>query len=369
MIGYILLTILVLVAAPFLWWYWLLAKYKSLDAVPGPKPVPIMGNAKDMGSCTVKTAFGTSINAQQKGNPKYVAAISKFLEIFTLRFFSGWMGNPFLFRFSKLYPEYKENLKTLHDFTKNVIKNRRTAREKSKINPNSSEDGIKIKAALLDMLLDASDNGMDLSDEDIRAEVDTFMFEGHDTASTAIGFTFLALAENIKYQNKVYEELVEILGPDSNEGVTVSQLNDLKYLDLVIKEAMRVYSPVPLIGRSLDNDCVLDGIKIPKDTTVNIFLYGMNRNPNIFPNPDLFDPERFLPENQSTRHNFAYIPFSAGPRNCIGQKFAVLELKTIIAKVLRKFEVLPLPNFKPEIGMCSVLKSRNGIVMQLKRRN
>lgn len=123
-----------------------------------------------------ETAFGTSIRAQHKGNPKYVEAVSSFLEIFTLRFFSPWMANDWLFRFSELYPRYKKHLKILHDFTNNVIKDRRAARKERKDNP-ISEDGIKIKAALLDMLLDASENGYDLTDEDIRAEVDTFMFE------------------------------------------------------------------------------------------------------------------------------------------------------------------------------------------------
>ncbi|XP_019865391.1 cytochrome P450 4d2 [Aethina tumida] len=498
MLEIVIATILLLFATPFIWWYLLLEKFKSLNDVPGPKPIPILGNANVVGNTTVsllnsfmdlqkqygglyklwlgtklnlmvtkpeyveyftssnthlsksdgydlfkpwlgdsllvttgqkwrsrrkmitptfhfqvlekfmdvfnaqsntllsnlekevetnnnkriemhyfvnmctldiicETAFGTSIRAQHKGNPKYVEAVSSFLEIFTLRFFSPWMANDWLFRFSELYPRYKKHLKILHDFTNNVIKDRRAARKERKDNP-ISEDGIKIKAALLDMLLDASENGYDLTDEDIRAEVDTFMFEGHDTASTAVCFTLLALAQNPAIQHKVYEELVEVLGPESTDDVTCSQMNDLKYLDIVIKESMRLYSPVPLIARRLDTDCVLDGITIPKDTTINIFLYGMNHSTEVFPEPEKFDPERFLPEKQSSRHNFAYVPFAAGPRNCIGQKFAVLELKTIISKICRKFEIVPVENYKPEIGMCSVLKSRNGIVMGLKVR-
>lgn len=89
------------------------------------------------------------------------------------------------------------------------------------------------------------------------SRVDFDRFQGHDTASTAVCFTLLALAQNPAIQHKVYEELVEVLGPESTDDVTCSQMNDLKYLDIVIKESMRLYSPVPLIARRLDTDCVL----------------------------------------------------------------------------------------------------------------
>ncbi|KAJ8937565.1 hypothetical protein NQ318_000106 [Aromia moschata] len=314
-----------------------------------------------------ETAFGTSIRAQHKGNVKYVEAVNGFLEIFTLRFFSEWLRNPVLFRFSSLHRKYDEYLKILHSFTNRVIKERKA--EFSSGSENSGEksrrvddDGIKRRAALLDMLLEATFNGEHLSDEDIRAEVDTFMFE--------------------TFRKKVYDELIDTFGTENRSDITLSQINELKYLDLVVKESLRYYSPVPLIERVLDNDwtigstnekllchiVVADGITIPKDTTISIFLYGMNHNPEAFPDPERFDPERFLPEKQTSRNTYAYIPFSAGPRNCIGQKYAVSELKTAVVKILLHFEVTADPDFKPEIGMCSVLKSRNGIKIKFKLR-
>jgi cytochrome P450 family 4 len=316
-----------------------------------------------------ETAFGTELNAQAKCNPKYVEAVTGFLEIFTLRFFSGWLRNPLIFRFSDKYKRYVEYLDILHDFTTTIIKKRKEEFKLLKDNPKMNEEGIKRRAALLDMLLEVSDNGKNLTDEDIREEVDTFMFEGHDTTTTSICFVLYAIAQNPEVQQKVYEELIAVLGPDYKKEIKYGDIQELKYLDIVIKEAHRLYPPVPLIERSLEEDCIIDGIKIPKDTNISIFLYGMNYSSEVYPDPHIFDPERFLPEKQAKRHNFAYVPFSAGPRNCIGQKFALLELKATIAKLLRCFEISPNPNIPPQIGMCSVLKSRNGIHMKLKRRD
>lgn len=314
-----------------------------------------------------ETAFGTPIQAQFKGNPKYVEAVTGFLEIFTTRFFSGWLRNPILFRLSAYYKIYKEYLTILHSFTDNVIKERQRD-FKSKKDGNEGDDGVKIKAALLDMLLEAKHNGKKLTNQDIREEVDTFMFEGYDTAAVAICYTLYAISQNNEIQSKVYQEFQEAFGSDIDSDISISQINELKYLDIVVKEALRYYSPVPLIERMLEDDWIVDGTRIPKGTTISIFIYGMNHAPEVFSEPQRFDPERFLPEKQSLRHNYAFIPFSAGPRNCIGQKYVLYELKTCIIKILMHFELIPDPDFEPEIGMSSVLKSRNGIRMKLKLR-
>nr|WDY85989.1 cytochrome P450 4BR18 [Pagiophloeus tsushimanus] len=316
-----------------------------------------------------ETAFGTPIGAQSQENPKYVAAVKTFLEIFVFRFFSGWMGHPLFFRFSEPYKVFHETLNTLHVFCDKVIKKRKEEYAKLGRMTGEREDGVKIRSALLDMLLEANQNGGNLSDEDLRDEVNTFMFEGHDTSATAECFTLYALAQNPAIQDKVYEELCEILGKDPKSEITISQINDLKYMDIVVREAMRIYQPVPLIERNIDEDWIVDGITIPKNTTVAVFLYGMSHDPAVFPEPEKFDPDRFLPEKSGARHNYAYIPFSAGPRNCIGQRYAMYSLKTCIAKFLLQFRAVEDPDFTMDIGTCSVLKSMNGYKMKIKPRN
>ncbi|KAJ8955791.1 hypothetical protein NQ314_006840 [Rhamnusium bicolor] len=133
---------------------------------------------------------------------------------------------------------------------------------------------------------------------------------------------------------------------------------------ILIRILITIYHQQPCI-----NIFILDGMTIPKGMNILIFIYGLHHLPELFPEPEKFDPERFLPENQLTRHIYSYLPFSAGPRNCIGQKYAILEVKTCIIKWLLQFELTADPDFEPESGLWAVLRSRNGIKMYLRNRN
>lgn len=109
-----------------------------------------------------------------------------------------------------------------------------------------------------------------------------------------------------------------------------------------------------------------DKYLIPEGSTCMIFTHAMHNNPKYFPKPEVFDPDRFLPENSLERHPFAYIPFSAGPRNCIGQRFAQMELKVILAKIIRNYHIRTLDHRdKLEVVGELVLRSRNGLNVQL----
>lgn len=140
-------------------------------------------------------------------------------------------------------------------------------------------------------------------------------------------------------QQKVIDELDEIMGGDRTRTPTMKELLDMKYLECCIKEALRLYPSVPLIARHIREEVVIDNYTIPVGTTAMIVTYMLHRNPEIYPKPEQFNPDRFLPENCKGRHPYAYIPFSAGPRNCIGQKFAILEEKAVISTVLRRFKI------------------------------
>jgi cytochrome P450 family 4 len=227
--------------------------------------------------------------------------------------------------------------------------------------------GIKKKLALLDVLLKATIDGKPLTNAEIAEEVDTFMFEGHDTVTSTISFSLYLLSQHPKAQQKAFEEVSRIVGNNLNDDPTYNQLLEMKYLEYCIKETLRLYPAVPMYGRNLDEDIDLDGKILPAGSNFNIMIYALNKDPAYFKDPEAFIPERFDDSNEKNENPFVFVPFSAGPRNCIGQKFAMLELKSTICNVIRNFELVA-GGIEPKLLMQLTLKSSNGIHVGFKKR-
>lgn len=243
---------------------------------------------------------------------------------------------------------------------------------------------------MLDTLLAAEAKG-DIDAEGIREEVDTFMFEGHDTTATGLVFIFFLMAQHREVQQRVYEEIKAVVDGAAGESLNTAEFNSMSYTDRVIKECMRMYPPVPFISRDLTEDIRLSsGHRIPKGTAVNLHIYDLHRDPEQFPNPDVFDPDRFLPDECEKRHPFAYLPFSAGkkssqkgvwehifiwylfpgPRNCIGQKYAMLEMKSCLTDVLLEYEIKPVTKIEDIVFFVDiVLRTKCPVKVQFVKRN
>ena len=112
---------------------------------------------------------------------------------------------------------------------------------------------------------------------------------------------------------------------------------DMKYMDMVIDETLRMYPPAPRLDRVASEDYEYEGIKIKKGQVVAVQIYALHHNPEIYPNPEEFIPERFSDENKKSRESVAYLPFGAGPRNCIGMRFAIIEIKLLLTSILSKY--------------------------------
>ncbi|RZB40275.1 cytochrome P450, family 4, subfamily Q, polypeptide 4 [Asbolus verrucosus] len=280
-----------------------------------------------------ETAMGTTLNVSKEDKERYKDAIYAIGELLTYRAPRPWIFNDFIYGITGNGKKEKKIVKTLHTFSKNVIDER-------KKNFISSSYSTRKRLAMLDLLLKYRSEGADIDDEGIREEVDTFMFEGHDTTSMALCFALMLFANHRTTQDEMFKEINEIIG---DETPTYAALQELKYMERCIKESLRLFPSVPFISRlSGDEINTFTGYTIPKDCMVNIQIYDLHHNPNVFPDPEKFDPDRFLPENIQKRHPFAYIPFSAGPRNCIGQKFAMLELKAALCGILKRFILEPV---------------------------
>ncbi|XP_053613693.1 cytochrome P450 4C1-like isoform X3 [Plodia interpunctella] len=237
---------------------------------------------------------------------------------------------------------------TLNSICEKVIEDRKryikdhegTDSEEVKAEDDTFMTKKKKKVAMLDLLILAKKDGH-IDDVGIQEEVETFMFEGHDTTAGGLTFTLLLLAEHKQIQDKVYKEQ-EVIFEGSQRPSEIEDLSKMKYLECVIKESLRLYPPVPVISRTIGETLKLSNYTIPKGTMCNIHIYDLHRREVLFNDPLRFDPDRFLPENSVGRHPYAYIPFSAGPRNCIGQKFAMIEMKSALSGILRRFELEPV---------------------------
>ncbi|KAK4879442.1 hypothetical protein RN001_007588 [Aquatica leii] len=315
------------------------------------------------------TSMGTNIDAQRT-NSEYVRAVKNISEIIINRTGSAFKSVDFLYYFTYDYIKESKLLRLLHNFTEFVIsKRRQELLNNVNVDITSDDLGIKKRLTFLDLMLQCQLKDNLISDKDIREEVDTFMFEGHDTTASGISFILYCLANNPKVQEKVVEELKSIV-VDRNKPLTYQDLQNMKYLEMVIKESLRLYPPVPNFGRSVSDDMNYNGTVLQKGLTLIVSVYNLHRDPNIYPDPEKFIPERFSIENQSKRSPYAYIPFSAGPRNCIGQKFAMLEMKCIVSKILMNFLLLPSePRHTLNLVGHLILKSENGVHINIKNRN
>ncbi|GFT27535.1 cytochrome P450 4c3 [Trichonephila clavipes] len=200
-----------------------------------------------------------------------------------------------------------------------------------------TEDGKK--RSLLNMLIEHHLQMKDISEEDVIEELIAFIVSGHDTTSAALAWTFYMLGLYPDIQKKVHEELDWIFGKDVKRPATEDDLRDMKYLECVIKETLRLYPPGPFFGRQMSEDTVICDTKIPEGTICIALTHALHRDEDVFPNPEKFNPDRFLPENSLNRSPYAYIPFSAGPRNCIGQKLSMMEQIIVASTILRNYTI------------------------------
>ncbi|XP_073836385.1 cytochrome P450 4d8-like isoform X1 [Musca autumnalis] len=326
-----------------------------------------------------ETAMGVNVNAQTDKNMPYTMAVKEMTSLSMWRFIRTYLNDEIVFSILHPFKKLRQNklIKIMHKFTRSVIEERRRELEKrlkSKENITDHDPhgiGMRKHMALMDVLLQATTaDGVPLSDEDIREEVDTFMFEGHDTTTTALCFTLYLISRHPEVQQKLLDEIYDIFGKRIADPFTITKLNELKYMECVIKESLRLYPPVPIIGREITEDFhythseIGDGV-LPAGTQLMMYIFHGLRDESVFHNPTEFIPDRH--RDSSINSPFIFVPFSAGSRNCIGQRFAMLEMKTVLCKILREYELLPLgPDIKRVLGI--ILRSETGMQLGIKKR-
>ncbi len=194
---------------------------------------------------------------------------------------------------------------------------------------------------LLDMLLAARDtDGSAMSPKQLRDEVMTLLLAGHETTANTLTWTFMLLAEHPDVEAKLVAELKAVLG---GRAPTIADLPNLKYTELVIKESMRVYPAVWMLGYQAIDDTTIGPYVIRKGTAVFLSQWVNHHDPRWFPEPDQFRPERWLDPAMRSLPTYAYFPFGGGERMCIGKSFALMEAQLLLASIVQRYHLDLVP--------------------------
>ncbi len=216
---------------------------------------------------------------------------------------------------------------------------------------------------LLSRLLDARDeDGAGMSDRQIRDEILTLFVAGHETTATGLAWTIYEACKN----PRIYAEM-EREADSVGDAPTVADLGKLDMCLRAFKEALRLYPPVYIFGRDSTTDVSLAGYDLPRNTNVMVSPWVLHRKRDVWPDAERFDPDRFTPEAESRRHRYAYLPFSAGPRFCLGIHFAYMEAPLVLATLLRRFRFELLGEDEAEPS--ATLRPRHGVRVRVHARN
>ena len=220
---------------------------------------------------------------------------------------------------------------------------------------------------LLSMLMDASDedSGERMTDEQLRVEVTTFLLAGQETTSLALTWTWYLLSQNPAARQRLEGEIDTVLNGRPPE---YADLANLPYTRMVVDEAMRLYPPAWGFSRQALSDDTLGGFRLPQGWLAFVIPYVLHRLPAYWKDPETFDPERFSPERSADRPKFVYLPFGAGPRQCIGNQFALIESQLSVATLAQRFRLQLAAGQRVEPWPLITLRPRYGMSMTVERR-
>lgn len=270
-----------------------------------------------------------------------------------------WLSNDWIY-LNLTYDGYisKKCIQRGSELAKRAVVSRKLLRSRNKDKANQKAP------CFLDLLLDFEEAGKITKDELVQ-DLNFFIVAGYDTTGITIMYLLYLLSLHPEYQVKVLEELQEIFGEDisSHEEITPMQLNQMKFLEMCIKETLRIYSTVPLtFRRTIEDTTLSDGKIIPEGTDVYIALQLLHKNEKYFPEPEKFLPERHIVPIA------AWMPFAVGSRNCIGQVYAMQEIKVFAAHLLMmyKWETLEKPNLETLVH--ALIIPKHGIRFNITKR-
>ncbi|XP_001948141.4 cytochrome P450 4C1-like [Acyrthosiphon pisum] len=287
-----------------------------------------------------RTALGVKFNAQNGGRHRFVENLQTVMHAWEYRVTHPWYLSKTLFQLSSVKKKHDQSQKIINEFTDEIIKKKldelnQNANNKNKVETDD-EDVCRKTKTVIDILLE---NYHEMSHEQIRDELGTIMIGGQETTAMANACAIFMLAHHPDVQNKVFEELQSIFSTgdgDHSRPLTYEDLQQMEYLERVIKETLRIFPPLPVFCRSLDEEMKIGEHMCPAGSTLLVSPLFIHSSGQYYTDPEKFNPDNFLPDTCHSRHPYSFIPFSAGYRNCIGIKYSMLQMKTVISTLVRK---------------------------------
>ncbi|WP_434386057.1 cytochrome P450 [Melittangium boletus] len=304
----------------------------------------------------VRALFGADVGQESL---RIGEAFTQALEVTDRRIISPLPYLPWLYRLpTRDNRLFQRAMATLHASVDGLIAQRRAQARKSGEGPGTD---------LLGMLMSAcdADTGDAFDDLQLRDEVMTLLLAGHETTATSLAWTFHLLEHNPEQEALLHEEVDRVLG---GRVPTLEDLPHLRYTGCVFEEAMRLYPPIWALPRTPHEDDEVGGYRIPKGDIVLLVPYVTHRHPDFWPDPERFDPTRFLPETSRQRPRWAYLPFGGGQRQCIGNNFAMMEAQLILALVTQRFRLRGVPGVPVVPEPLLTLRPKGTLPMHVHRR-
>ena len=310
----------------------------------------------------LSTAFGVDANIQMGENTKTLEKAKALLEVpsivrliarlpfgkLLLQIISSIRGNPATY---------------LGSVVKEIIKSRR-------------QQGVTGRKDLLHLMMTANEEttveGVSkLSDEEIVAQSIIFLLAGYETSSNTLSFLLYHLALNPDVQDKLRTEIKEAVESNAKRKSLYELAQNMEYLDCVLKESQRLCPAAPQVNRECCEDYDLNGIHIPAGTEILIPIYVLHHDPDAWQDPEKFNPERFRGPAKDARHAFQFLPFGAGPRNCIGMRFALMEVKMALVRILMKYKFVASPETQVplEIREGITMSAKDGVLIRVQSTN